>query len=140
LALSGNDERQRSGNAQALRGVALEMRFQDYGIGAGVTFTVHADDEFEMMKTATPAIEITAREAAATARVEKMVNAAPSVGVNLFDLELVRRRLNDHEAELLRTASIRRRKVLERVIAADAELLVSGYKKLEAAIERRATT
>jgi hypothetical protein len=44
----------------------------------------------------------TRKLAAATARVEKMLNAAPFVGIDLFDLELIRRRLIDREAERAR--------------------------------------
>jgi hypothetical protein len=86
------------------------------------------------------ATEISARGAAATARLEKMLVAAPSVGIDLFDLECVRRRLAENETELLRTGSSRRRTTLESLIEADIEILITGYKKLEAAVERQART
>lgn len=75
-----------------------------------------------------------------TAHVEKMFAAVPPVGIDLLDLELIRRRLAANETELLRTASSRRRTTLEKLVETDIEILIEGYKKLEAAVEHSRTT
>jgi hypothetical protein len=87
------------------------------------------------MKTrSSPAIDLTARLAAVTARAEAMLNAAPRVGVDLSKMNEVRRRLARHEHEYDRTRMPARRTELVRLMEADVEILAAAYRKLEAAV------
>jgi hypothetical protein len=89
------------------------------------------------MKTA-PVIDLSTRHAEGTARAKAMLDAAPRAGVDLRAMNDARRRLNDHAAEYDRTRTSRawRRRELEKLIEADTELLVEGFKKLAAAVDR----
>jgi len=70
-------------------------------------------------------------KAAATAKAGRLLAAAPSVGVDLFDLERVRRRLVDHEAEYERTPEPLRRRKLVQLMDEEIGTLALAYKKLE---------
>jgi len=77
---------------------------------------------------------LTARRIAdAISKAERMLAAAPSVGFDLYDLELVRRLLAVHEAEYTRTAKPSKRRELVRLMDEEIGTLASAYKKLEAA-------
>ena len=97
--------------------LAWERRISRCTFSSGPRFMIHKSN----------------RLIAATARAERMLDLAPSFGIDLYDLELVRRRLVDHEAEHERSSGPSKRRGLEKLIEADIEILASAYKKLEAA-------
>jgi hypothetical protein len=80
------------------------------------------------------------RLAAATAKAERMLAAAPIVGIDLYDLELVRRRLARHEANYNHTSRPSKRQELVRLMDEEIGTLASAYKKLEAAAFGRSAT
>jgi hypothetical protein len=89
------------------------------------------------MKTSgSPVIDLRARFAAATAKAEKMIDAAPRAGVDLDDLERARRRLADHEREYDRTSEPSKRRALARLMDAEIGRLASAYKQLAAVLDR----
>ena len=88
----------------------------------------------------TPTTPSPNRLSAATARANRMLDAAPRAGVDLDNLERARRRLDDHAAEYERTRMPLRRREIVKLIGADVSVLATGYKKLEAAVERPVTT
>jgi hypothetical protein len=74
----------------------------------------------------------------ATLKIERLLDAADLIGVDLFDLELVRRRLVAHEAERERTWPSRRRRELDELVAQELETLCEGFVKLKRAVDERA--
>jgi len=81
-------------------------------------------------------IDLIARLSVATAKAEAMLNMASHAGIDLDDLERVRRRLVRHEHEYDRSAEPLKRREVVRLIEADIEILAAGYKKLAAALDR----
>jgi hypothetical protein len=79
-------------------------------------------------------IDLCARFAAATARAEALLNAAPRAGVDLDDLERIRRRLVAHEREYDRTRVPARRGEIVKLMDREIEILAGAYKKLEVAV------
>jgi hypothetical protein len=85
-------------------------------------------------------IDLRARLSAATVRTEALLNVSGAVGVELFELEVVRRRLVDHGREYERIRVPLRRREIVKLIKADVSVFATGYKKLEPAVERPVTT
>lgn len=85
-------------------------------------------------------IDLTTRLAAATAHAEAMLAAAPRVGIDLYALELVRRRLVSHEHEYDRAVEPSKRRELARLMSEEIGKLASAYKKLASAADGTTTT
>ena len=71
---------------------------------------------------------------AVTLKAERMLAAAPTVGIDLHEIELVRRRLSVHEIEHWRTRPSPRRVELEAAIAADIDWLCKKFVLLKVAV------
>jgi hypothetical protein len=74
--------------------------------------------------------ERTGTRLAATSKVDAMFVAAEKIGLDLSDLELVRRRLATHEAERRWTRPSPRRTELDALIARDLDVLCGVFVKL----------
>jgi hypothetical protein len=75
-------------------------------------------------------------EAAATAKAATMLAIAEYVGVDLDEMNDVRRRLAEHEAMFEATLASSRRAELAKLVALDVAELADAFKRMKRAVER----